>query len=324
MTGNILILSAGRRVSLVKAFMTEAALQDASIKVFTADADPSLSSACQVSDASFRVPRINDLQFIPSLEKYCTDQNVKIIIPTIDTELLILSQNKKKFEEKGIYIMVPDEELVTICRNKRKTHAFFFEKGIDVAKELDCSDLSFPLFVKPEDGSSSNHIYFIPDKDHLPPFILKEKRFMLLEYLDRKVYNEFTADTYFNKEGSICCVVPRKRIETRGGEISKGVTTKNFLRDWIKEKFNRLPGARGCITMQFFVHSETDEVRGIEINPRFGGGYPLSYLAGANYPKWIISEYIYNQPVSWFSNWEDNLLMLRHDNEIIVHGYKHQ
>ena len=79
----------------------------------------------------------------------------------------------------------------------------------------------------------------------------------------------------------------------------------------------------GCLTAQFFLNSDNNDIRAIEINPRFGGGFPLSYLAGANYPKWIIEEYGKNQEIhDSFNCWEKDLLMIRYDDEILVHGYK--
>jgi len=77
-------------------------------------------------------------------------------------------------------------------------------------------------------------------------------------------------------------------------------------------------GARGCLTVQFFLNKKTNHIVGIEINPRFGGGYPLSYLAGANFPGWIIQEYLLNESIEYSETWEDNLLMLRYDHEILV------
>ena len=71
-----------------------------------------------------------------------------------------------------------------------------------------------------------------------------------------------------------------------------------------------------------FYHKTECNVLGIEINPRFGGGYPLSYLAGANYPKWLIKEYLFNEYIPVFGDWEDNLLMLRYDAEVLVHDYE--
>ncbi|MEX0273573.1 MAG: ATP-grasp domain-containing protein, partial [Flavobacteriaceae bacterium] len=79
----------------------------------------------------------------------------------------------------------------------------------------------------------------------------------------------------------------------------------------------------GCLTAQFFMNRKGDKIYGIEINPRFGGGYPLSYLAGANFPQWIIKEYLMNGEMDdMFDCWESDLLMLRYDDEILVHGFK--
>jgi carbamoyl-phosphate synthase large subunit len=143
---------------------------------------------------------------------------------------------------------------------------------------------------------------------------------MFLEYLDPKEHIEYTVDLYYDRHSELKCVVPRQRIEVRGGEVSKGVTRKNFLVKYLPEKMNRLEGARGCLTLQVFVNTQSSKVTGIEINPRFGGGYPLSYLAGANFSKWIIDEYFFNKKIDYFDGWEDNLLMLRYDDEVLVHG----
>ena len=106
----------------------------------------------------------------------------------------------------------------------------------------------------------------------------------------------------------------------RDGEVEKGKTEKNILVDFIKKKLPHIEGARGCLTAQFFKHMTTDRILGIEINPRFGGGYPLSYYAGANFPKWIIQEYLLNQSITPNDDWEDNLLMLRYSKEILIHN----
>src|SRR5699024_1173357 len=116
-------------------------------------------------------------------------------------------------------------------------------------------------------------------------------------------------------------VVPRKRIFVRAGEVNKGLAEKNEIVDFVKEKLADINGAIGCLTMQFFLGKKNRRIVGIEINSRFGGGYPLSYLAGANFPKWLIEEYYLNQSIAYFEDWENNLLMLRYDDEILVHKY---
>jgi carbamoyl-phosphate synthase large subunit len=135
------------------------------------------------------------------------------------------------------------------------------------------------------------------------------------------MHDKYSLDLYYDRNSELKCVVPRKRIEVRGGEVNKGLTEKNLLVTYVKDKLAHISGARGCLTLQLFLNKENQDIHGIEINPRFGGGYPLSYLSGANFPKWLIQEYLFDQPIEYFEEWESNLLMLRYDDEVLVHGY---
>ena len=71
-----------------------------------------------------------------------------------------------------------------------------------------------------------------------------------------------------------------------------------------------------------FVNLKEKLFKAIEINPRFGGGYPLSYAAGANFPKMIIQEYILDEDINFVDDWVENLLMLRYDSNVFVNDYK--
>jgi len=75
--------------------------------------------------------------------------------------------------------------------------------------------------------------------------------------------------------------------------------------------------------MQVFMQNDTQNIYAIEINPRFGGGFPLSYLAGANYPKWIIQEYLQGKQIAEYQDWQENLLLLRYDHEVLVPNFTH-
>ena len=318
MKNNILITSAGRRVSLVREFQKELKSFFPNDKVFTADANPNFSSACQISDKYFKVPMISDNNYINELLNICKRNDIGLIIPTIDTELLILAKNKKNFEKFGIKIIVSDKEFINKCRDKRKIHIFFEEHNIPCAKEISKENLEFPVFIKPFNGSCSKGIQMVKNKEEFNYDLLDNTELMFLEYLNPKNYDEFTLDLYYDKKSILKCVVPRLRLEVRDGEVSKGKTIKNFLLKYVYERLNNIKGLFGCITLQVFVSKTLKKVIGIEINPRFGGGYPLSYNAGANFPKMLIEEYLLEESIEQFDDWEDNLLLLRYDDEILV------
>ena len=319
---NILFTSAGRRVSLIQAFHKEAALLSKNHQIFTADSNPELSSACQLYGKYFKVPIISSQHYVNALMEIALRNKIKLIIPTIDDELSILSESKMKFKENGIDVLISDLELIRNCRDKRKTHQLFNKKGIKTAKYIDRNSPTYPIFVKPFDGSGSKDTQLIKNSSQMTDSILNNKNLMFLEYLDLKEYVEFTVDLYYDRNSELKCIVPRERIEVRDGEVTKGITRKNHFLPFIKERFSNLSGVIGCINIQFFNNISTNDIIGIEINPRFGGGYPLSYFAGANFPRWIIEEYFFNKKIEYFDKWEENLLMLRYDEEVFVHDSK--
>lgn len=320
---NVLITSAGRRVSLLRAFKKELNEIDPNGKVLASDLNPLMSAACQIADDFFEVPRLNDPTYISFLIEECKKRSIDLIIPTIDTELAILAENEHKLAQNNIKAVISSTEFVRKCRDKRVIHDFFVSKGIAIAKEYPKHNYELPMFIKPMDGSRSVDTFLIRSKEDLTDYHFENEKLMFLQYLDHDEYDEYTCDLYYGKDDKLKCAVPRKRIAVRDGEVNTGVTEKNELVAYIKNNLGTIEGARGCLTAQFFKHRTEPKIYGIEINPRFGGGYPLSYLAGANYPKWILQEYLLNEAIEEdFDCWENNLLMIRYDDEILVHGYK--
>src|SRR3712207_6630826 len=103
---NILITSAGQRVSLVRAFRKELKTLYPDGKVYTTDMQPQWSAACNVSDQYFQVKRVTDPNYIDELFTLCVENQIKMVVPTIDTELLVLAKNKKRFQDNGIHLII--------------------------------------------------------------------------------------------------------------------------------------------------------------------------------------------------------------------------
>lgn len=318
MQHNVLITSAGKRVALTRYFKETLNRFYHDAKVFTTDINPEMAPAGYVSDGCFKVPRVTDSGYPALLLEICEKNDVGMVIATIDTELLLLADLKTDFARKGIHVMVSERQFVEMCRDKRNTGAFFEYHDIRVPKAVDKYHPTFPLFAKPYDGSLSTNLHYIRTAEVLTQEILDDPKLIFMEYIDKKVYKEYTVDMYYGKDNRVKCIVPRERIEVRAGEINKGRAEKNEILDYLKDKLGYIKGCVGCICVQLFFHPKTKDIVGIEINSRFGGGYPLTYMAGGNFPELLIREYFLDEKVDYFDNWKDGILMLRYDDAIYV------
>lgn len=318
MNHNILITSAGKRVALTRFFKETLSHFFSESKVCITDMNPEMAPVSYVCDGSFKVPRVTDPEYPEVLLQICEENQVGMIIATIDTELLLLSELKDEFLKKGIHVTVSEKSFITMCRDKRNTGDFFTKHGVRVPAEVDKYNPTFPLFAKPYDGSLSANLHYIKCAEELTSDILNDPKLLFMEYIDKKVYKEYTVDMYYGKDNRVKCIVPRERIEIRAGEINKGRTAKNEILSFLKEKLGYIKGCVGCICVQLFFQPETHDMVGIEINPRFGGGYPLSYIAGGNFPELLIREYFLGETLDYFDDWTDGKLMLRFDDAIYV------
>ena len=315
---NILITSAGKRVALTRYFKETLRRFFPEAKVYTTDMRPDMAPAAYVSDGCFAVPRVTAPEYPDLLLSLCREQGVGIVVPTIDTELMVLAAQKERFAQEGIHVIVGDEAFVGVCRDKRLTGDFFAAHDIRVPRPIDKHHPTFPLFAKPYDGSLSTNLHFITKPEELTDDILHDDKLLFMEYIDRKIYKEYTVDMYFGRDHEVKSIVPRERIEIRAGEINKGRTAKNAIVPYLKERLAHIDGCVGCICMQLFFHPDTRDIVGIEVNPRFGGGYPLTYMSGANYPELLIREYLLGESVAYSDHWTDGKLMLRYDDAVFV------
>lgn len=320
MNNNILITSAGKRVTLVRLFQAELQKLIPDAKVFTTDMVPAMAPAGHVSDGCFAVPRVTASDYMQKLQEICEQNKIGLIVPTIDTELLLLAQHKDEFLRMGVSILISATDFVQACRDKRVTADLLNTLNIRVPESRNLQTPVYPIFAKPYDGSLSKDLYVIRSAEDVTPAITENPKLIFMEYIDKAEYKEFTVDMYYGKDNKVKGIVPRERIEIRAGEINKGRAVKNHLLSYLKERMGYIPGVVGCICIQLFYRESDNDVVGIEINPRFGGGYPLSYHAGANFPKLAISEYLLGNAVDYDDSWHDNTLMLRYDAEVIIHG----
>ncbi|MEG4804222.1 ATP-grasp domain-containing protein [Microcoleus sp. ARI1-B5] len=317
---NILFTSVGRRVALIQSF--KQVLSDLGLDgtIVTTDLNKSAPAAF-VANVAEQVPPISDANYINSLLEICEKYQIKLLISLIDPELYLLSLHRHKFEAIGVTVLVSSPETNLICFDKRNTFRFFKECGLPTPELLDGDKIfadnnaPYPFLMKPADGSCSVGVNKIRNAKELEFFREYIANPIIQEFL---VGEEYTLDILVDFQGKVRSVVPRLRIETRAGEISKGMTVKNpALIEAGKKVAESLPGALGCITVQCFLLSNGD-IKFIEINPRFGGGFPLAFQSGANFPRWIIEMMLGNNLEIAIDCWQDGVVMLRYDDAIFV------
>lgn len=316
---NILFTSVGRRVSLIRHFYR--ALRELQLegRIYGADASD-LSPAFHITEKSFKVPRIENPEYISCLLKICKDEQVRILIPLIDTELYVLAKNRHHFREIGTEVIISDVTVIHIGMYKTATHQFFKQIGIDTPELFSREDLrdvkkNLPLIVKPNDGSASHMVFRIDTEEQFDFFSQYVPNAIIQQCIEGE---EYTLDVLVDLSGKVRCVVPRLRIEVRAGEVSKGVIVKrNDLIQLGTAVCKCLSGARGCITLQC-IQDSNGKIYMIEINPRFGGGIPLSIEAGADFPKWILQMVMEQEIGDVADSYKDGLMMLRYDDAIFI------
>lgn len=312
---NVLISSAGRRVGLVRAF--QEAVRSQGGRVIATDLYPHLSAACQVADVAAPVPRIGGPAFVDETLALALRQGAGLVIPTLDTELATYAGVRDAWAEKGVHISVSDPDFVAACRDKRRTASLFEGLGISPLREVDSE---FPRFVKPLSGSLSADIHVVREPADLHPRVEDRTRFVHQELIDTDAYSEFTVDMLYSHSGALLIAVPRRRLEVRGGEISKGRTEKGALLEMIRDSMRNVPGARGCLAVQLFYSPDQANrpVIGIEINARFGGGYPMSHEAGADFASCLVNEQILGAVPTYWDDWQAGVTFLRYDEQVTL------
>lgn len=316
---NILLSSAGRRVGLARCLI-EACRRLGLEGTRLIAADASLDApAAAFADASCVVPRCTESGFVDSILALCKTENIGLIVPTIDTELGVYAAAKERFAAAGVRLAVSSPETVAIAADKRTTNAWLRAGGFLVpAQTTPARALAerwrTPLIVKPAAGSASVGLRRVQTHEELAAFT-KQPGDWVCETIAPG--EEYTVHVFVNAAGECETAVPCRRVEVRAGEVSKACTRRiDVLIETARRIGQALPGAYGPLNVQCFLDRDA-RCRVIEINVRFGGGYPLADRAGASFAQRLIEDAVGLAP-SPIDAWEDGLAMLRFDEAVFL------
>lgn len=316
----ICLAAAGRRVHLMNTLKADALVLGVKTRFLALDQNPELSSVCQIADVTEKVPLCSDSSYIDAVISACCHHGASMVIPTVDLDLQAFADSCDKMISQGVTPLVSLSSAVKIARNKQLTVAVLAAGGVAVPFTVPLAvalsspaDVTFPAIIKPLDGSSSKGIYYLTSWADLPSPSPEAHNTLFQE---RCTGAEYTVNAYVDRSGVLRCAVPHRRLEVRGGEVSKARTERRADLTAIAYKIvAAIPGLRGPFCFQAILTNSGPKV--FEINARFGGGYPLAHAAGATFGKWLIEEAL-GLPCTAHDEWQDGLLMLRYDSAVFT------
>ena len=306
---NILLTSAGRRSYLVQYFKEALRLGGCGGLVHAANSCQCPAFAC--ADRSVVTPIIYDQGYIPFLLEYCKREAIGMLIPLFDIDVPVLAAHREAFASAGTVVVTADPEAVGICNDKWRTHRALAEAGIRVPAAwldgelalgaIEDGRMSWPLMVKPRWGMGSISVYQADCREEMEVFAGKCRRGIQESYLkyeamadqercvlfQQKIKGlEYGLDVINDLEGRYCTTIVKKKTAMRSGETDAAETVEDRELSALGERLGTLIRHRGNLDVD--VLEEDGRYYVLEMNARFGGGYPFSHAAGVNLPLALV------------------------------------
>ena len=304
----VLFTCAGQRVDIVSEFGRAGAFTVA------ADLNP-LAPALYHADRHHLVPRVDDPAYVPALAEIVRQHDVKLIVPLTDLDHLQLLAGRA---ELGALVLLAEPEVIAAVNDKYLAHCLFVERGIPspptwLPGEVP-ADARFPVLVKAREGFGSRHIYRAETREQLEFFL----GYTTVDSMVQQccLGEEFSIDVFCDLEGRCLNAIPRTMIESKGGESIKGMTVK----DWELIEHGRFVAETlalvGPANIQCF--RDDGELRVTDINPRFGGAFPLPAAAGSRYPELAIALANGERPEPRLGDFVEGIVMTRFFSHLIL------
>ena len=305
----VLFTCAGQRVDIVTAFRRAGA--------WTLATDLNqLAPALYHADAHAFVPRVDDPTYVDALHALVLEHDVKLIVPLTDLDHGVLSRAKDRL---GALVLLPSPDVVDALADKWLAHSLFVDNGIgspptwlpdDVP-----GDLEFPVLVKARRGFGSRGIYRCHDRRELEFFLDYATEDSMVQSCCRG--EEFSIDLFCDLDSRCLNAVPRTMIESKGGESIKGMTIADDELVELGRQVSETLRLVGPANVQCFREPDGTHVV-TDINPRFGGAFPLPTAAGSRYPELALALAAGERPEPRLGDYRAGLYMTRFFGELVL------
>ena len=306
----VLFTCAGQRVDIVTAF------RRAGARTLATDLNP-LAPALYHADAHAFVPPVGDPGYVPALRELVERHEISLVVPLTDLDHGVLARNRD--ELGGALVLLPAPEIVDALEDKWLAHRLFEERGIGSPRTwlpgALPDDLAFPVFVKARHGFGSRGIYRCADRRELEFFLDYTDHDSMVQALCAG--EEFSIDVFCDLESRCLNAVPRTMIESKGGESIKGMTIRDPELIEVGRRVSETLGLVGPANIQCFREPEGGHLV-TDINPRFGGGFPLPTAAGSRYPELALALAAGERPEPRLGDFRAGLLMTRFFSELVL------
>lgn len=305
---NILISSVGRRNYIVDYFKQAI---DGKGKIFVSNSVEN-TSGMYAGDVSVVTPQIITKEYIPFLLNFCIKNSIKAIVPLFDMDLSAISFNKKVFLEHDIFPVISDYDFVNNCFDKLSYPQFLEPIELKTPQTINSlslaidliakNEIKFPVILKPRWGTGSISTKVVFDKATLKDEYEKLSIEVQATYINTPVPeghqnmiiiqemiegDEYGLDVINDLDGNYQTTWVKKKFGMRSGETDGAITIKNTLLESCGAKLGKAYNHIGIVDMDIIL-SEQGVPYIIDLNPRFGGGYPFSHIAGADLPRAIV------------------------------------
>lgn len=308
----IIISSAGRRLYLIDWFREAFDALGIDGRVIVAENDPTSSSA-SYGDVGRSLPKYDDPDYGPELMSLVAEFDAKIFVSANDYELMYVHVNSglaNSLRESGVLVPGVSAAWQAGCADK-----------LQMAKMLDCIEVPTPATVSGADDQGIDELSAQTDE-----FVVKHRfgsgssglRVVSADHVRQAVTEaalsapaaggqpgtrddvvvqpklpgtEYGVDIIgsLTDGGKLSGVLARRKVRMRAGETDKAVTVDAAPFSRFSELIAGASELTGLIDVDVFV-DDFGEASVIDINPRFGGGYPFVHLAGADVPLYYLAE----------------------------------